>query len=235
MLWCPNGRGLHSTPFKRSNDQLEYHNFLSYSLSLVCEESPQFGASRPYNDDHKRNTEVREENNTHKTQIRSTTTPTSEDLSLKDNTGSFSTLMELKSLTQQIKCVGAESGCLSMLRECLVFCSMRLGVPFIAPRQLRAVGGQLGRPILPSVEWCTGQSGAPPDRHSSSPVRDLLPYLAHPTVGPRDRLAHRIVRCAQPTVGTGHVSRFDRAVDRWALAPLAHRTVRCVTGQSGEL
>jgi hypothetical protein len=32
--------------------------------------------------------------------------------------------------------------------------SMRLGVPFIAPRQLGAVGGQLGRPNLPSVGWC---------------------------------------------------------------------------------
>jgi hypothetical protein len=42
----------------------------------------------------------------------------------------------------------------------LVFCSMCLGVPFIAPRKLEAVGGQFGRPFLPSVEWCTGQSGA---------------------------------------------------------------------------
>jgi hypothetical protein len=37
---------------------------------------------------------------------------------------------------------------------------MRLGVPFIAPRQLGAVGGILGRLILPSVGWRTGQSGA---------------------------------------------------------------------------
>jgi hypothetical protein len=88
MLWSYNGRGLHSTPFKRSNDQLEYHDFLPYNLSPVCEESPQFGASRPYNDDLKINTEVREESNTHKTQIRSTTTHTSEDLSSNDNTGS---------------------------------------------------------------------------------------------------------------------------------------------------
>ena len=50
-----------------------------------------------------------------------------------------------------------------MLSECLVFCSMRLGVPFIALRQLGVVGDQLGRQFLPSVEWCTGQSGAPPD------------------------------------------------------------------------
>jgi hypothetical protein len=36
-----------------------------------------------------------------------------------------------------------------MLSECLGDSSMRLGVPFIAPRQLGAVGGQLGRPNLP--------------------------------------------------------------------------------------
>jgi hypothetical protein len=54
-----------------------------------------------------------------------------------------------------------------MLRECLVFSSMRLGVPFIALRQLGAVGDQHGRVSLPSVEWRTGQSGAPPDNHCS--------------------------------------------------------------------
>jgi hypothetical protein len=36
---------------------------------------------------------------------------------------------------------------------------MRLGVPFIAPRQLGDVGDKLGRPSLPSVVWYTGQSG----------------------------------------------------------------------------
>jgi hypothetical protein len=77
-----------------------------------------------------------------------------------------------------------------MLSECLGDSSMCLGIPFIAPRQLGAVGGQQGRPNLPSVGWCTGQSGAPPDTQCSCPVRDLLPFLAHPTVGPRGQLAH---------------------------------------------
>jgi hypothetical protein len=225
---------LHSTPFKRSNDQLDYHDFLPYSLSPVCEESPQVGASRPYSDDHKRNTEVREESNTHKTRILSTTTHTSKDLSSKGQHREFTARMELKSLTQLSKCVGAESGCLSMLRECLVFCSMRLGVPFIAPRQLGVVGDQFGRPVLLSVEWCTGQSGAPPDNYCSCSVCDLLSYQAHPTIASPGFLAHRIVRCTQPTVGPGHVSRVDHADDRWPLAQLAHRTVRCTTGQSGE-
>jgi hypothetical protein len=37
---------------------------------------------------------------------------------------------------------------------------MRLGVPFIAPRQLGAVENKSGRPSLPSVVGRTGQSGA---------------------------------------------------------------------------
>jgi hypothetical protein len=59
---------------------------------------------------------------------------------------------------------------------------MRLGVLFIAPRQLGAVGGQQGRPSLPSVEWRTGQSGAPPDSHCRWSGADLLPFLAQTTV-----------------------------------------------------
>jgi hypothetical protein len=78
-----------------------------------------------------------------------------------------------------------------MFSECFVFCSMRLVVPFIAPRQLGAVGDQLGRQILPSVEWCTRQSGAPPDMNSSCPMPDLFPFLAKPTVESSDLLAHQ--------------------------------------------
>jgi hypothetical protein len=135
----------------------------------------------------------------------------------------FLTRTELKFLTQQSECAGAESGCLRILRECLGDSSMRLGVTFIATRQLGAIGGQLGRPNLPSVEWYTGQSGAPPDSHCSCPVRDLLPFLAHPIVGPRGQLthrtlsgAHRTVRCAQPTIDAGHASPADCATDRCA-------------------
>jgi hypothetical protein len=47
-LWRPNGRGLHSTPFKRSNDPLEYHGFLPYSRCSLYEESPQVGVFHPY-------------------------------------------------------------------------------------------------------------------------------------------------------------------------------------------
>jgi hypothetical protein len=55
---------------------------------------------------------------------------------------------------------------------------MRLGVPFIAPRQLGIVGGQQGRLSLPSVGWRTEQSGAPPDSHYRRSDVDLLPILA---------------------------------------------------------
>jgi hypothetical protein len=157
-------------------------------------------------------------------------THTSQDLSSKHSTGSSQ--LE-RSSNQRIRCVEAESGCLSMLRECLVYCSMRQGVPFIVSRQLGAVGDQFGRQFLPYIEWCTGQSGAPPDIHCSSPVLDFLPYRVQPTVGAWDRLAHqtlsdahRTVRCAQPTVGADHMSRVDRVANRWSLAQLTHRTVR---------
>jgi hypothetical protein len=72
---------------------------------------------------------------------------------------------------------------------------MHLGVPFIAPRQLGAIEVPVGRQLLPSVGWRTGQSGAPPDMNSSSPVPDLLPYQTQLTVGPSVSLAHRTVRC----------------------------------------
>jgi hypothetical protein len=113
-------------------------------------------------------------------------------------------------------------------------CSMRLGVPFIAPRQLGAVGGILGRQFLPSIGWRIGQSGVPPDSPCSCPMRDLLPFLAHPTIAVLRQLAHRTlscahrtVRCPLPTVGVP--TRRTRiawptvgAVDGW------------FTGQSGE-
>jgi hypothetical protein len=90
----------------------------------------------------------------------------------------FTARMELKSLTRSIKCVETECGDLELLSECLGDSSMRLGVPFIAPRQLGVVGGQQGKPKFPSVGWHTGQSGAPLDSHCSMSGADLLPNLA---------------------------------------------------------
>jgi hypothetical protein len=50
MLWRPNGRELHSTPFKWSKDQLEYHGSLFISIMSCCEDSPQFGVSYALHD-----------------------------------------------------------------------------------------------------------------------------------------------------------------------------------------
>jgi hypothetical protein len=99
--------------------------------------------------------------------------------------------MELKSLSQRIECMKLESWSLRMFLVSLVDSSMCLGVPFIAPRQLGAVGGQQGRPSLPSVEWRIGQSGAPPDSHYRWSDADLLPFLAQATVAAPGQLVHR--------------------------------------------
>jgi hypothetical protein len=102
--------------------------------------------------------------------------------------------------------------------------SLRLGVPFIAPRQLGAVESILGRLILPSVAWRTGQSGAPPDT-----VRCGFLSL----IGEADRWQPesrwRTGHCPVPPSShwLGYVSRADRAADRWPARPLAHQTVRC--------
>jgi hypothetical protein len=166
--------------------------------------------------------------NTHKTQSTSTITHTKPQLELTTQLEEFSTQMVLKSLSQRIECARMESWCLEMIKECLGYSSMHLGVPFIAPRQLGVVGSQQGRQFLPSVGWRTGQSGAPPDSHCSMSGADLLPVLAQPTVGSSGWLAHqtlsgahrtlsgahRTVRCPQPTVGWGHTSCADCAADR---------------------
>jgi hypothetical protein len=121
-----------------------------------------------------------------------------------------------------------------MLSECLGVFSMRLGVPFIAPRQLGAVEDQQGRLSLPSVEGRTGQSGAPLDSHCS------LSCARFPSK------SGRVNRCSSGLIGApdspvppadrwcDHVSREDCAADRWRWRPLAHRTVWCTTGQSSE-
>jgi hypothetical protein len=137
------------------------------------------------------------------------------------NRNKFTTKTELKSLRKSIKCAEMECGRFRMLKVYLGDSSMRLGVPFIAPRQLGAAGGISGRQFLSSVGWRTGQSGAPPDIHCSLSGADRLPFLAQPTVGSSGWLAHqtlsgahRTVRCPQPTVGVGHASRANCAADR---------------------
>jgi hypothetical protein len=109
-----------------------------------------------------------------------------------------------------------------MLSECLGVSSMRLGVPFIAPRQLGAVEDKLGRPSLPSIEWRTEQSGAPPDGScrwsgARSPSRfGISDHCSSGLIGALDT-----VRCPpdspvhQLTIGAVHVSHEDCTANRW--------------------
>jgi hypothetical protein len=137
-------------------------------------------------------------------------------------------------LSQRIKCARMKSWCLEMIKECLSISSMRLGVPFIALRQLGAVGGNQGSQYLPSVEWRTGQSGVPPNRHCSVSGADCLPKMAQPTVEDLEPLAHRTLSGAPSDRWLSHASHAYCATDRWLCRPLAHRTIRCATGQSGD-
>jgi hypothetical protein len=120
----------------------------------------------------------------------------------------FFTRMELKSLTQQSECAGAESGCLRMLSECLSNSSMRLGVLFIAPRQLGAVGDQSRKAKLAlcrvvhravrcaiSFLFCpVNYSRTPPNISRERPVHRKPAWrTGHCPVH------HRIVRCARPS------------------------------------
>jgi hypothetical protein len=141
--------------------------------------------------------------------------------------------MELKSLTQRIKCVEAESGCLSMLRECLMFCSMCLGVPFIAPRQLGAVGINL------EGNSCLLSSGAPnsPVHHRTATVAVRCAISFH--IGRNRSLGHgtgwRTGHCPMHT-GQSSVPNQPLALAT-CRALIARPTVGCwrrwLTGQYG--
>jgi hypothetical protein len=176
----------------------------------------------------------------------------------------FTTRTKLKSLTRSIKCAETECESIRFLSECLGDSSMCLGVPFIAPRQLGAVGDNLGRLILLS-------GGAPdsPVRHRTVTVDGpvWISFLfwrrrpLHLGIGWRTRhcLMHTgqsgapfrlLVRAtcrppislstvAQLTVGSPDSPMHHRTVVELlsrvtTSLRTTHRTVRCTTGQSGE-
>ena len=88
-LWHPNGRGLHSTPLKRSKDPLEYHSVLLCLLYPACEESPQLGASRPYTLKFTKEARSKEGmSNAHKTRNQCTNTHTRHNKSSQHNPAS---------------------------------------------------------------------------------------------------------------------------------------------------
>jgi hypothetical protein len=108
---------------------------------------------------------------------------------------------------------------------------MHLGVPFIAPRQLGAVESKSGRPILPSVVGCTGQSGAH-QTLSDARFPSLNSAANRCRSGSCWRTGH--VRCTPDSpVHTGQSGAPFRPLARPRVPrrsrgrPLAHRTVRC--------
>jgi hypothetical protein len=92
---------------------------------------------------------------------------------------------------------------------------MRIGILFIDPRQLGAVGDPFGRQFLPSVGWRTGHEQCLSDARSPS----FSGKADHWTFGP--------LGASDSPVRPSDVSRVDRTVDRWLRTSLAHRTVRC--------
>jgi hypothetical protein len=126
---------------------------------------------------------------------------------------------------------------------------MRLGGPFIAPRQLGAVESIPGRQFLPSVAWRTGQSGAPPDtvwcgslslfgeadRCSLGAVGAPDSPVPHPTVGLAD--CWLTGQSGAPPDSPVNFSRTPSTKSREQQVrrcqPGAPDTVRCTTGESG--
>jgi hypothetical protein len=108
---------------------------------------------------------------------------------------------------------------------------MRLGVPFIAPRQLGAVESIPGRQFLPSVAWRTGHY----------PVRiSFLLWRSRPlAVQSRWRTGHCPVHTRQSGAPSDR-SLLPRVTRGFRGRPLARLTVgsptvRCTTGQSDDL
>jgi hypothetical protein len=85
-LWCPNGRGLHSTLLKRSKDPLEYHGVsLCFTISRLRGISTTWSFSPLQFGVHKEARSKDGMSNTHKTQNQSTITHTSHNSSSQHN------------------------------------------------------------------------------------------------------------------------------------------------------
>jgi hypothetical protein len=134
-----------------------------------------------------------------------------------------------------------------MFLESLVFSSMRLGVPFIAPTQLGAVVDNLGRQFMPSVEWCTRH----PMHHQTATVhvrctisfqiRRIRPLLLRArwrtgqSGAPTDRLSspHVARRLHGPPLALSTVGSPDSPVNYSHTTPLIPETGYFTVDQTG--
>jgi hypothetical protein len=88
-LWRPNGRGLQSTPLKRSKDPLEYQSvLLFFTISRLRGISTTWSLSPLHFDVHKEAWSKGGMSNTHKTQNQSDNTHTSHNTSSQHNSKS---------------------------------------------------------------------------------------------------------------------------------------------------
>ena len=111
-LWRPNGRGLQSTPLKRSKDPLEYHGvLLCLSLSHLQGISTNWSLS-PLHLRFTKKHGVREGSNTHKSTAKHAH-KSQQELTTQPN--EFTTPLELYMLSQRNKCAESRSWCLGML------------------------------------------------------------------------------------------------------------------------
>jgi hypothetical protein len=136
-----------------------------------------------------------------------------------------------------------KSWCLGMLRECLVYSSMRLEAPFIALRQLGVVESIPGRQFLPYVACTTG--------HCPVWISFLLRRSRPLKIQSRWRTGHCPVHTGQsgapfwplarPRVTRGLLGRplahqkvwWFIAVHRWSLSESDDFACEWLTGQSG--
>jgi hypothetical protein len=102
---------------------------------------------------------------------------------------------------------------------CLCTAPWRLGGPFIAPRNLEAIGAPFERSWLPSVRECTVLSGAHQTLHGAMATNRLIDYF--PLLGAPDRLVGGTRLSGAP------VDHWLRLTCQLAVGRPVHQAVRC--------
>jgi hypothetical protein len=150
-------------------------------------------------------------------------------------------------LSQRIECAELKSWCLGMLRECLVFSSMRLGGPFYSPKAARSRREHSRKAILafcrlahwtvrcgsPSLygeaDRCRSRAVGAPDTVRCTP--DTVRCTPDSPVLPSDRwLGHTsradyAVAPPDSPVNFSHTSTTKPESSQFARASSAHRTL----------
>jgi hypothetical protein len=177
-LWHHNGRRLHSTPLKWSKYQTWVPQFFLISHNiLVVRNLHKLESLTPYTNDHNQN-RSKGGNRIHTQEHNAATTRTNAKKRVQWQSDRVMTQKWAQISHQHFRGVVAESRSCNVLKVCWVYCSMRLGIPFIPPRGLGPIEVPFGRPWLPFVCWCTGLSGGALDMSGTLPDRCVLTWLS---------------------------------------------------------